>query len=55
MVSSDDPEVDSMAAAGFYQQVVQRGVDTMFDDIDLRAALKRAIASLPDEYEARWS
>jgi len=27
--------------------VVQRGVDTMFDDIDLRAALKRAIASLP--------
>jgi RNA polymerase sigma-70 factor (ECF subfamily) len=52
MVSSDDPEVDAMAAAGFYQQVVQRGVDTMFDDIDLGAALERAIASLPDEYRS---
>jgi RNA polymerase sigma-70 factor (ECF subfamily) len=50
MVSSDDPEVDSMAAAGFYQRVVQDGVHAMLDDIDLRAALKRAIASLPDEY-----
>ena len=50
VVAYDDPEAEAMASAGLFHYAVQRGLDGMFDRIDLRAALERCIASLPDEY-----
>lgn len=50
VVTFDDPEAEAMASAGLYHRVAQRGLDGMFDRIDLRSALERCIASLPAEY-----
>jgi RNA polymerase sigma-70 factor (ECF subfamily) len=50
VVAYDDPEAEAIASAGLYQYAVQRGLDVMFDRIELRDALQRSIASLPDEY-----
>jgi RNA polymerase sigma-70 factor, ECF subfamily len=50
MVATDDPEAEAMASAGLYHYAVRRGLDTMFDRIDLGPAVERAIAAIPDDY-----
>ena len=50
MVAADDPEAEAMASAGLYHYAVRRGLDTMFDRVDLGPAVQRAIAELPDDY-----
>ena len=50
MVATDDPEAEAMASAGLYHYAVRRGLDTMFDRVDLGPAVRQAIAALPDDY-----
>lgn len=50
MVATDDPEAEAMASAGLYHYAVRRGLDTMFDRVDLGPAVHQAIAALPDDY-----
>lgn len=50
MLATDDPEGEAMASAGLYHYAVERGLDTMFDRVDLGPAVRQAIAALPDEY-----
>ena len=50
MVTTDDPEAEAMASAGLYHYAVRRGLDTMFDRIDLGPAVQQAIAALTDDY-----
>ena len=52
VVSFDDPEAEAITSARLYHQAVQRGLDSMFDRVDLRGALERSIASLTDEYRS---
>src|SRR5947209_2857321 len=38
VVSSNDPEAEALASAGLYHAAAQRGLDTMFDRVDLGPA-----------------
>lgn len=50
MYTTDDPDAESVASAGLYHYAAGRGLDTVFDRVDLRDAVQDAIATLPAEY-----
>ncbi|CAN5139522.1 sigma-70 family RNA polymerase sigma factor [soil metagenome] len=50
MVSCDDPELESLAAAAVYMSAQQSGLGDVFAQGDLRDALERALSELPDAF-----
>lgn len=52
MVESDDGDLDAMPAVLSHMRAVYEGLDGLFDSLDVRAAVERAIASLPEPHHS---
>ncbi len=50
VVSFDDPEVEALAAASVHASAVQSGWVDVFDRVDLRDALTKALATLAEPF-----
>lgn len=50
MVQCDDPELESLAAAAIHASAQQRGLGSLFAEVDLHEAIKRALDALPDAF-----
>lgn len=50
MVGVDDPEVDVGGVAELYWSAVERGIDDLFDRLDVGPALERGLSAMASEY-----
>lgn len=52
LVTSDDGDVDAMPAVRSHLQAVHGGLEALFDRIDVRPAIERAIDQLPEPHHS---
>ena len=52
VVESDDGDIDAMPAVQSHARAVQAGVGVLFDQLDVRPAIERAIAALPEPHHS---
>ena len=52
LVESDDGDVDALPAVLSHVQAVHNGLGHVFDDLDVRPAVERAIAELPEPHHS---